>query len=105
MISAITKRVTSTSHKYNPLLARWVFGEREEELSESSCLYKSIKHLYSLSTIEYVSKWLLLSSKEVEAVESDGKVTQKSVIKFRKSLKLNFLLELVSIINKNLLNY
>jgi hypothetical protein len=36
-------------------------------------------------------------------VEEDGKVTEKTIVNFRRPLKIQFLLELVRIVNKNLL--
>lgn len=103
-MSAITKRVSSSTHKYNPIFSRWIFGANQEEDSvRDSALFKSIRHLYSLSTLDYVSKWLLVSSKETESVVEEGKTIQKTVINFRRPLKMKFLLELVKTVNKHLL--
>lgn len=52
VICAITKRVSSANHKFNPYFSNWIFGSHNGEPSiTDSILYKSINHLYSLTTI------------------------------------------------------
>jgi hypothetical protein len=52
VICAITKRVSSASHKFNPFFSDWIFGNQSGQLEiKNSSLYKSINHLYSLTTI------------------------------------------------------
>ena len=65
-------------------------------------MFRSIKHFYSLSTHDYVMKWLLMSTKETVKVEEEGgKVSEKTVVDFKKGLKMKFLNEIVRIVNKN----
>ena len=105
VISAITKRGSSTSHKFNIFFGQCVFGESEEEQSvQKSCLFKSINHFYSLSTHDYIMKWLLMSTKEVKVEGGEGSVAEKTVVSFKKALKMRFLNHLIAIVNKNMLD-
>jgi hypothetical protein len=91
-MTAITKRVSSVSHKYNGVFAEWVLGE-------GGALYRSSRHLYSLSTLDYVTKWLLLSSRRSIETEVDGEKIQRQEVQFRRREKLDFLLGLVEGVN------
>lgn len=78
MACAVTKRFTSPSHKYNPLLVRWILGEEEtEERWREGALFKAIPHLYSLSTIDYILKWLTLNTKTPQGMHT-RQVTKKA---------------------------
>jgi hypothetical protein len=92
VMTAITKRVSSVSHKYNGVFAEWVLGE-------GGALYRSSRHLYSLSTLDYVTKWLLLSSRRSIETEVDGEKIQRQEVQFRRREKLDFLLGLVEGVN------
>jgi hypothetical protein len=74
-MNAITKRVCSATHKYNPILSNYVFGNQNGTVSiEKSCLYKAVNHLYSLSMIDCIIRWLSISTKVKIKEEIDGEI-------------------------------
>ena len=75
VLCAITKRVSSSNHKYNAYFSDKIFGYQDGESDRNrSSLYKAIMHLYSLTTIEYITKWLLISSKVKVREDMDGEI-------------------------------
>ena len=51
-------------------------------------------------------KWLLMSTKETVKMEEDEgkKVTEKTIVSFKKPLKMKFLNEVIKIVNKNMMD-
>ncbi len=87
-MSAITKRVFSATHKYNPVLSNYVFGNQNGIISiEKSCLYKAVNHLYSLSMIDCICRWLSISTKIKIKEEIDGEIFEKVVVDLKRNFK------------------